>query len=722
MRTVVVSVCRSLARWVHGLRWPLGVLAAGVASLALVAATSQPLTGADVGRLLAQGVVAPLFVLALARWLAAAGAVVTGPSYRARARVRPAFVLVSFLLVVALVELATFDWVRQEPSPHIEGAIRWLLRWPWRYPGSDEEGTLFLALGVLGVAAFAWAALAGRRARSAAVGLVAAHGVLLMALVASAREAPDVRDDSAVAVHLVAGGVLLAIACGLLLWATSHVRTLRDLFVAIAAAGALPLSTLVMTRVGWRSGLSTPGAILLALVALGLAVATTHVAAQRAGRGGILRRRLAVDRVVLSTVGFACLAIGALMLTAEIATRWRLHHFTSEMVEVLGSFDDMAAEHPPRARDNATARELMTLGPELGISLVPEWRRAPSPATTVPSEVWIWPGDTLERWPGAPAPDVAVAWLEEHAALLARVRAVLLEGELPAWRRHAQDPAWYGPPRVGASELFAVLLADALVADRGGDEQRALEGLQATWRIVDALRASGDAFQARRLARRAHAAARRIRPPLADWDRALDMAPWWAQYRDGIRRGAWRTHRLLTSGEPRSIQSPHGERTFSGPILRLGTTLWMSDVLPRYHRLAEPGCHARESQRTTEWDWLVPFWWEGADCGSALADLQLLALEVELTRIVLDRDAVAARAAHAARDPEPFASDTCPRLAWHVGLAGGGLEIRLAPHAGEAWPAELHESLRQANRPERGGHLAGSVVPLPAEGHVGGAK
>jgi hypothetical protein len=199
------------------------------------------------------------------------------------------------------------------------------------------------------------------------------------------------------------------------------------------------------------------------------------------------------------TVASAVLAVlvGLFVIMAGVAS-YKTTKVERRWAQTLGTWDEILERYPP-AEANAAALELERLTAPLGIDTATrsyEGRPRPTPEQkqgfkqSVAGDMAAYRTKLLEspRRATAPPPASVAAFLEVHAEELAAVRTHLAHGGIPKWEMHLEYVAAAPIPNLlGHIDLQKLLITDALAKHAAGDRDRALEDLEASWRLSQSL-------------------------------------------------------------------------------------------------------------------------------------------------------------------------------------------------------------------------------------------
>ena len=262
---------------------------------------------------------------------------------------------------------------------------------------------------------------------------------------------------------------------------------------------------------------------------------------------------------------FAVLLLVAfvILLTAYGAlsgyTNSRVAAVKDDWARQFGTLEEALARFPPRD-SNAAALELEALVARLGISIAPRGLRTPPGLDRETSRPFIkvWNRGPLQPYfksqlekTGGPidAPEPQLReWLLANRDALDHVVAFLLEGDTPRWMLHLDELHQMQIPNLlGHLQIQKVLLTDALMHLSQGDEETALERIEAGWRlnrsiaddpvlITQLIALSVFEFQVATL--------RHVASPPPVWKKRLDHSRIRERLLHALELQAWQTTRL----------------------------------------------------------------------------------------------------------------------------------------------------------------------------------
>jgi hypothetical protein len=207
---------------------------------------------------------------------------------------------------------------------------------------------------------------------------------------------------------------------------------------------------------------------------------------------GFMLRRPVTASLIGAGLVLLCFALAsavAALRVTQVEKRW---------ARTFGSWEEIAERHPSRGT-NEPARTLERLAAPLGIELAPRSSngrnrpsaRAAAEFAEIREELGLYMDRQLERPRRAiePPPEAVAIYLQAHEDDVEAVRRQLQGGAEPRWELR---PEMLGevqlPNLLGHLNLQMVLLADALVRARVGDDEAALSDLEASWRLNAAIR------------------------------------------------------------------------------------------------------------------------------------------------------------------------------------------------------------------------------------------
>jgi hypothetical protein len=385
----------------------------------------------------------------------------------------------------------------------------------------------------------------------------------------------------------------------------------------------------------------------------------------------------------------------------------------------------------PLTETNAAALDLERRAAALGIDLVP-WtvKDRPRPGAgriaAFDKVVEVMPGwlkSELER-PSpttiSEPPKVLVDFLSSRTRLLAAVRAGILEGEPPVWAERL-DQGHRSPRPFLAKLLYLqeLLIVDALMREGAGDDATALEDLEATWRLREALASSpfvDSRFLAMASARFEAGALRRIDRVPRKWRERLAALTPVPSMLEVLRLGTV-LEPIDLAAETFGITGPFAQTRRA--VTRAYWRKCIDDAAGPYFaqldrlEASAPSCDSPLEERIRSGDLS---WWNRP--GMAVRSASRLALDIEMTLKILDLRA--AREENHGRWPESLAglekSETCPKDRWIYEIdAQGGMRLSLSRAL--QWDIPLGTILpttyEEGPAPENAGRPKPKTLPRP---------
>lgn len=409
----------------------------------------------------------------------------------------------------------------------------------------------------------------------------------------------------------------------------------------------------------------------------------------------------------------AVTALGIYMATSGVAS-YKAAAVERRWAETLGEHDEIL-ERYPTTEANAVALELERLTAGLGVTTAPRFSNRAEPAAdreaaydAVHRDLGAWTRAELgqRRRALAPAPRSLLAFLAARASELEAVRRHLERGIAPRWEMDLRSPhAAPVPNLLGHLKLARLLVADALIRIRDGDDATAGRDLEAAWTLLQSVADSPmlicqliAVVEAREIA----GAVRQMERPAAAWrarltehdfrgafTTALKFEGWvWTQIRD-LNDFAGFT--VLASRVLSAVAKPYVQYCLaevSDDYRSRVANLEKLQAICDYDLASQ---HASLQVEVPRWNLVGGL--VNPQVGDALDRLARLELDLELTVRLLDLEQARRDAGGVWPDSLPGgdASTACPRDRWVYEVAGDGL-MTLAFERETRWP-KIHGTL-----------------------------
>lgn len=303
----------------------------------------------------------------------------------------------------------------------------------------------------------------------------------------------------------------------------------------------------------------------------------------------------------------------------------------------------------PKSEANGTALELERLSAALGIDLAPRAQidpEKPDEPPPVPKDGRARPAPNTEnRLPlieflqrelavtneriGRGSP-VLEQWMEEHGSEISRIEGVLLGGDEPRWEVDVAAGAMAPTPNfLGLMRLQRLLMTRALFLAREGDGERALQAMEASWRLQGAVLSRPEIISqliAVAIGRFQAGVLRKIDSPAFGWPERLRGPGGIAGMEAALANQTWYFMHERKDGTP----GPYGRawRGFVDILERQGACAWSSDSLGDAWREAAEQVESEEERLMSEIS--APNQYGG------LLRARRVAVDSELTALIID--------------------------------------------------------------------------------------
>lgn len=410
-------------------------------------------------------------------------------------------------------------------------------------------------------------------------------------------------------------------------------------------------------------------------------------------------RRLGL--AIAGTLGLLVATALALSLAASWFASAKIEAVQGRWEREVGGMDSVL-ERYPRRESNATAQQVERLALRLGIDITPRWlegRSIPEARTAdrfeaVRHDLGLHVTRHVERDKRKlTAPRAAtVAWLREHRATLAELRALLVAAPEPYWHRDLSKMISAPIPNLlGHVNLQRALLAEVLVNEANGDRAAAREGLEASWRLNRAIVEDAPLIEQTvglSVARHQAGVIRQLGDVPSHWTARLDASDYRDRLIEGLQISGWvYAHVSDSMTLDYSVEEPsfvaRRLRRAAEPYYAFGAAMANEQHLRRLRKLIASGatCDGPLTDYGIAAELDLPDWAEHAAIFApgfhGFDRLRQLEFDLELTRMVLEQPAAGRRD-----------SAVCPGDSWSIELAPDG--SRLIAFSREAvWPDRI---------------------------------
>lgn len=389
----------------------------------------------------------------------------------------------------------------------------------------------------------------------------------------------------------------------------------------------------------------------------------------------------------------------------------------------------------PKSNANGTALELERLSAALGIDLAPRAPvdpEKPDEPPPIPKDGRARPAPNTEnRLPlieflqrelavtneriGRASP-VLEQWMAEHESEISRIEGVLLGGDEPRWEVDVAAGAMSPSPNfLGILRLQRLLMTRALLSARDGDGERALQAMEASWRLQGAVLSRPEVISqliAVAIGRFQAGVLRKIDAPAFGWSERLRGPGAIAGMEAALANQTW----LFTSeGRKDGTRGGFGRawRSFIDILERTSACSWSSDALAEAWQEAAEQVETEEERVMSELS--------APNLFGALLRARRAAIDSELTALIID-----ARIERAAmRRPRwpgkllTLNTGVCPEAKWTYrvdrdGTAHFGFSTRIEEDGSPyRLPLEFVAGTPLVRRPARKGVVVNPPPPPP---------
>jgi hypothetical protein len=398
---------------------------------------------------------------------------------------------------------------------------------------------------------------------------------------------------------------------------------------------------------------------------------------------------------ILTLVSAALALIVALAVIMAGLSAWRVGQVERSWAATLGTRESILRRFPPSDADPA-ALELERLAAAIGIDLTPRTgtararpgREQALAYSRAKTELGPYLNRQLGRTERAidPPPAYVQTFIETHAAAIEAVRAQLESGRVPHWEMHIERGAQAPIPNLlGHIDLQKLLAVDALARLRAGDRETALRDLEAGWTLLRSL-ADSPLLICQLIAmsdgRIIAGLLRQVPEVPATWHARLREHDFRGPFLTALKYEGWHWTQW-----DRHVETAGLRAIAQRALVRLGRPYidyCTADVSDRFRERLEnlervaALCDYDLAAHDASLDLPVPRWnvvgrLVMPHLGGALDRLARLELDVELTRLLFDLEAVrAAQGAWPTALPGGGVSSACPRDRWTYSRAVDG--------------------------------------------------
>lgn len=421
-------------------------------------------------------------------------------------------------------------------------------------------------------------------------------------------------------------------------------------------------------------------------------------------------------RRILTTLAVLVFILASVFLFLSAIESWSTDRTRRGWARTFGTPEEIVERYPHRAA-NAAALRIEGLIAELGIDIatrIEEGRDRPTQKdrnrfSKVKFVMGTYLTTQLERSDRNvdPPPERLRAFLDAHRAGLDALTRQLVAGESPRWELRIEHPVGAPLPNLlGHIDMHKLFIADVLVNVYSGDDDRAVAGLEASWRLNQALRndpilitqlvwIAGTRMQAGALRHFEHV------DPV--WRERLAEREFRASFLEAMRYEGWHWTQI---GAPAAAMS-YSRFTFSSPwkraveIVAKPYVRWcLADTSEKFRRrlenltTVEVFCDEDLAGRHADMNIPIPRWNLFGEqivpsIAHAVDRVARLELDLEMTAKLLEADA--ARRANGGRWPLSLPgieeSSACPADRWIYNVAPEGA-MTLAFSREISWPGQ----------------------------------
>ncbi len=386
--------------------------------------------------------------------------------------------------------------------------------------------------------------------------------------------------------------------------------------------------------------------------------------------------------------------------TATVERRW---------AETLGEHDEILERYRTMTEADAVALELERLTAALGVKTTPRWSSRAVPAAeresaydAVHKELGVWTKAQLSqtRRALAPAPRSVLAFLAARRSEFEAVRRHLERGTAPRWEMDLRTPYAAPIPNLsGHLNLARLLVADALIRIRDGDDGTAGRDLEAAWTLLQSVADSPilicqliAVVEAREIA----GALRQIERPAAVWQARLTEHDFRGAFTTALKFEGWVWTRIrglndfagftvLASRVLSAVAKPYVQYCLAEVSDDYRARVANLEKLEAIYDYDLASQHASLQVEVPRWNLVGGL--VNPQIGDALDRLARLELDLELTVRLLDLEQARRDAGGVWPDSLPGgdASTACPRDRWVYEVAGDG-SMTLALERETRWP------------------------------------